>query len=324
MITRLQKTMFLLWLFTVASTFLFSENNDLENRKPRICELIPDTWIEYPAVEPAIPLDYVLESIDRTGYALWGKEKDVKAIARVASPEEELVPGSGVFALRLTTVTQTGPDTFSSDEKDLRSYLSSIHAADVEISKTKWGEYPVFSYTATICEGFRARAAWVGLNSPNGWVVFVRLIPSSNQHEDELLWHDFVTNTSQLSERDLIRAHGMEMHEGYTLYSRVSEGIIFFAEKRASDNTLAVMVKPGASHIEMTISGVHEGYMGTTWKNGEPCTKIVGSITEKHEKGQNIIDTVITVLTKEVDEFSFDLNKSSHEENTVIVIEKAG
>lgn len=305
------------YLFTICSIFIFLMVTPVESSTPRIRQLIPDEWLYLPCIEPAIPSDYVASKPDRSfNYGmsiLWGKEAD---FAKFMNDQIEAI-NSPLFRVQYSlNVAQTGPDSFSGEE-DLKKELSNAKFKEFSIDKFKWGEYPVQAIRGVDPKGKPFYMTWIGLNSET-MVLMIHLIPSHDKAESDKVWDTFITKTKYLSEPACFIARGMDMQDGYTNYSSGTAQLKVYAEKRDSDGKLAIKVVPVSPNTTFAFSNIYEARMGSTWKYNEPCVKVSGIITEKSDKfGTNIIDSVITILTKPVKEFSFPTDES--EESTTIL-----
>ena len=91
-----------------------------------------------------------------------------------------------------------GTDAFT-NEKDLVVTLSGLGLKKVKSAKTKWGAYPVLSMTGERPDGSPAFAAWIGINSPDGWTILVDYrVPKGAGHptkEETRIWETFLNNT---------------------------------------------------------------------------------------------------------------------------------
>lgn len=291
---------------------------------PRIRELIPKGWLAYPAIDPAIPENYVGGSLetnhnfDEASRILWGEKRDVEMFAKDQTAQIK----HPVFYLRhASDFYQNGPNSFSG-EKSIADLLKKSGVKNTKTEKMQWGEYPVLACENKLPDGSITRFAWIGVNS-DGHVLMVNIFspkPSSVQGEKQTqeVWDKFLHQSRQLEEREFFIARGMDMRDGYTNYTSGTASLKAIAEKRKSDDKLAVLIRPMSPGISFNISGVEEGLMGSKWKHLELCTKIYGQITEKNGNTTNIIDVVITVLTKSVEEYSFNMDKTNHPLNTVI------
>ena len=172
-----------------------------EEKSLRIQELIPETWFEYPAIEPALPDSYVLGPKEVYGYSIWGESKDVEAYCKTPNCETK----RPIFLLRHAYDTiQTGPDSFSNEE-NISNVLGSIGVRNIQTTKLKWGNYPVL-----VVEGTNAdkpiRFAMIGLNSPNRFVILIRFFSTANEEDSSEIWNTFLRDTRQLDEKEFIKA----------------------------------------------------------------------------------------------------------------------
>ena len=280
----------------------------------RIQELIPEDWIEFPAISPAIPSNYVLGTLNETGHALWGTKEDIAIFTGIESPIE-----SELITLRHSwEVVQVGPTTFSL-EKEIEQEFRRLGVKNLKMEKIKWGNYPVLSVEGLRPDGTSMHTAWVGLNSESGATILMNLYLPKNSDNSCPIWKNLLSHTRQLSEPEFFRAMGMDMKEGYTIYKTGSASLKVTVEKRIMDDLLAVMIEPLSPKTTYAIESVDEIPMVTEWKNGEPCTKIYGTMTEKDGKyGTCIVEYVISVFKKRIDNFSFDLDPNNHPEGVVI------
>lgn len=277
----------------------------------RIRELIPESWVICPAIEPAIPTHYVLAEIG--GHAVWGTKEDIA----ICEKEAEKIQ-SELISFRHTDVLQTGPNTFSM-EKELEQTFVQMGVKEFKATKLSQGKYPVLAIEGLRPDNTRIHAAWVGLNSPDGLTIFMNLFLPRNFDKSPTVWNTLLAKTEQLNEADFIRAQGMDMQEGYTTYSLATASVKATVEKRISDSLVAVMIEPLSPMTTYEIENIEEYLMGTEWKYKEPCTKIFGKMKQSECKYGTIVDlTVITVLTKNVNEFSFSLDQDKHPKGTIV------
>ncbi|MBS0637682.1 MAG: hypothetical protein JSS12_09230, partial [Verrucomicrobia bacterium] len=159
--------------FHTVVLMLFSSGLFSETQKPlRIRELIPECWVVYPAIEPALPSDYVLADAFTHGY--WGTKEDI-AICETAIEKIQ----SELISFRHSDAVQTGPNTFSI-EKDLEQSFLQLGVRELKVKKLSWGKYPVLAIEGLRPNNTRMRAAWVGLNSPDGLTMFMLLHQPKN------------------------------------------------------------------------------------------------------------------------------------------------
>ncbi|MCE5293226.1 MAG: hypothetical protein LLF94_01255 [Chlamydiales bacterium] len=293
---------------------LLSGNLAFAEQKPlRIQELIPESWMEFPAIEPAIPSTYVLAEVE--GYAIWALKEDV---ANIEKGDEDLVKSTVIILRHSDGLKQTGPHSFS-NVKELKQSFKKKGMKNLKTKKLSWGSYPVLAIEGIGPDGTIMKAAWVGLNTEGGLVMFMRACFPKNKDKNSV-WGNFISSTKQLPEPDFFRAKGMDMQDGYTIYTYATAKVKVTAEKRTSDGLLVLMFEPLSSKTTYKFESTKEKLLDTNWKNKEPCLKIGGRLTQvEGYYGTLISDMVLTVLPKEVTEFSFDIDQEKHPTNTVIV-----
>ncbi|MCE5293865.1 MAG: hypothetical protein LLF94_04560 [Chlamydiales bacterium] len=294
---------------------LFSMNLVLAEQKPlRIQELIPENWMEFPAIEPAIPSNYILAEVE--GYTIWALKEDV---ANFEKGGEDLVTSTVIILRHTDGLKQTGPNSFS-NVKEIKQTFKKMGMKNLKSKKLSWGSYPVFAVEGIRPDGTIMKAAWIGLNTEEGLVMFMRAFFPKNKDINSI-WSNFISNTKQLPEPDFFRAKGMDMQDGYTIYTYATAKVKVTAEKRISDGLLALKFEPLSSKTTYKVESTKEQLLDTNWKNKEPCIKIEGRLTQVDGYyGTLVNDMVLTVLPKQVTEFSFDIDQEKHPTNTVIVI----
>jgi hypothetical protein len=119
-----------------------------------------------------------------------------------------------------------------------------------------------------------------------------------------------------------LEAFAFRRGSSHTIYKSGAASLKVYAEKRQNDNKLGILVSPLTPNTTFCLSNVDEVCMGSKWKYGEACVKVNGCITKKDGNMTNKINCVITVLTKDVEIFSFDTDKKNHPLNTVIHIQE--
>lgn len=270
---------------------------------PRICALIPDTWVEFPAIAPAIPADYIMMRYDNLMSIAWGAKEDLDGYKM---EEAQNPPNRAIFLLNHSTEQQTGPNSFSFTKK---SFIQEMQKAGVKVTRARnarWGEYPLFIYEGNGPRGQCLRSIWVGLNSPDGWVLHISMIPTKNRMEDEKLWNRFVEDTKTLSGAEYFQAYGSDMKDGMTTHWCAKAAVKAQAERRSKDKKLAIKVIPLNEYTTFQVHKSLQTIMSGGWRNGDPVTKIYGTMTYKSDQYNNQINAVVNVFTKEVSEFSFE------------------
>ncbi len=306
-------------LFTVLTLSVASAHaGNVDDQSLRIQTLVPDSWIELPAIEPAIPSHFVAGEWSEFDRVLWGTQEDVAIFNGIEAPIK-----SELISLRHSSDTvQIGPNEFSG-ERQLAQTLRQMGLKHVRVQKLRWGPYPVLALEAVAPNGRILRNAWVGLNSENGWTIFFEHFAPQHDERCCRVWNNFLHNTVALGEYDTIRLHGQTLKDGYTIYKAATAKLRVTAERRRSDQLLAVMIEPLTPNTSYRANDIAQGQIGLQWKYGAPCTKIYGVTTEQDGKyGTSIVDGVITVLTKDVDTFSFDVDPSHHAQDVLIYSSK--
>jgi hypothetical protein len=301
-----------------ASEVFTSEVFASEGEEPtplRIQELIPGSWVEYPAIDPAIPEDFVMRQMDDGMGIVWGSETDLDLM----DEDEAKSFSKGIFVLKHSTERQTGPSSFSFKKKELIQEMNKIGYKVVNARITKWGDYPVFNYEGISTTGDILRTLWVGLNSPERKVLSISLISTSNRNRDEKLWNKFVNDTKELTGKDYLLSRGVEMNDGCTTYTCSIAAVEAKVEKRSGDRKLAIMVKPLNDKTTFTVQKTEQSIMAGPWRHADHTTKIYGTLTYEDGNYKNVYSAVIMVFNKSVNDFSFSLDKFDHGNTTVIL-----
>ena len=160
-------------------------------------------------ITPALPANYIVVSIwpetKRTREfnmeegVIWAPERTArhfefgadKTLANAKDP---------MFYVRLSeTVSQMpGTDKFKGEERMVAA-LTSSGVKNVKSSKTKWGHYPVLALTGQAKSGVAMFTAFLGINSPDGWVIAINYrVPTAKGHptdEEKKIWERFLNET---------------------------------------------------------------------------------------------------------------------------------
>ena len=273
----------------------------------RIASLFPRYMVARLAVEPAIPENFVLVEDPKSDRFFWGVKEEI----------QPALPNYGASALKTAafrlylsdSCAQTGPDSLSTTSSELEKMAKSLGVRNVSITTTKWGNYPVLSVKGKVSDKKLFRLAYIGLNCPDGWVMVASLVhPDREGHpnkQDEQLWDDFIKNTKALSEPDFFIVHGQDLQPGYTILEHVGFKMTVVAEKRKNDNQLQIVLLPHPPGVSYTFDHLEEVLMGAQWNYGAPLVKLFGTLNLSHNEGWSVhTDEVISVLVKDVDEFS--------------------
>jgi hypothetical protein len=276
-------------------SFIFKVPAD-EN--PRIMDLMPN-FVEIPAINPAIPDDFVAISPPKhLDWIYWGP-KDV-LLAYFKDPKSLSQP---ILRLRLShNVSQTGPSQFSDEDRLLT-------LPGITQQKLQWGTYPVQAvrYQANDHLILLAR---VGLNSlAQDTLLFQMLYPVQNDSLKQKaleLWDRFMTQTSALSEQDILKVKGHDLNDGYTIVTINGTKLKVTAEQRVKDGKLRIAAIPLESDVKLKPKKVVKGLMECQWKHGEPLAKVYGTITSHNDQrlGTVVQEQVTDVLIRSVEQFS--------------------
>lgn len=273
----------------------------------RIQELVPSSWIEYPMVSPALPPNYHAREWSPTEQVIWGTEED---LAKIPGTPEGFGNLSELLVLGHSgDVAQIGPQEFSC-EPHLPQLVEAIGLQNFKSEKLQWGDYPVLAIEGELPDGRTFRVCWIGLNSPYGLAICVQHYHPEGANLSSQVWSDFLHQTTQLPDYEIFKAQGLDLNEGYTIYTAGEVSFKVIAERRTADGLLAILIEPLTPGAAFEVKEVGEARMGSKWKYGEPCTKIAGVLTEETGDSRTHYG-VVTVLTKEVNDFSFPLDKRS-------------
>ena len=208
-----------------------------EERTFRIAELIPDSWAHCPAVEPALPDDFIAqERIDLV--VAWGKQSDVETFLK----QEGLHNTSEMITAALSTeVFQFGTTNVFSCEGTLEMELQRNGHTLLSSKKLTWGEYPLYVVEALFNDTIPIHIGYLGLNDPSGQTIrFIHYPPQQDKKKRDV-WEAFLYKTKPLKEYDLFCLNGTYMQDGYTYYQWKDATMKFVAEKRKRDGRIAIM-----------------------------------------------------------------------------------
>ncbi|CAN5755758.1 hypothetical protein BH09VER1_BH09VER1_12690 [soil metagenome] len=158
---------------------------------------------------PAVPADFIVVSLwpktktttefNMEEGVMWAPERtahhfEIGADDNIATAKDPL------FYVRLSkTVSQVpGTDKFKGEE-NMAATLTSSGVKNVKIRKTKWGDFPVLALTGQAKSGLAMFTAFLGINSPDGWVIAINYrIPTAKGHptdEEKKIWERFLNET---------------------------------------------------------------------------------------------------------------------------------
>lgn len=274
--------------------------------KPRIFELIPGMEESFCPllIEPALPEDYVTYAIGEDFWnaeVLWGCKATLEKFKMALEENRADIAleqlKNPIICVFLTT-GQTGPDSFQIEYDD-ESFI---------LHKNEWAQkqttYPILEVEGRDSEGKKVHTAYVGLNDPDGHVMQFNFIYPQAQDapspEELQIWNHFLTHTKVLPERDLLKAKGIELHKGYTVYKQPGGiKVKILVEKRKSSRQFRIVAEPLNEETFISIQNIHETPLETEWHNGEPAIFISCNV----RAGNTIQTTEIPVAYKLVEEF---------------------
>jgi hypothetical protein len=266
----------------------------------RIDALIPKSHTPWClAVEPALPAHFVAlgekNEVNPLEWLYWGPEEVVKAYLQDPASLSSPIIGVKIAA----QFAQRQPGVL--DEAAIRQRLG--EGEDVTLRFGNWGAYP-YCVVSALCQGKQAHMAYVGLNAADGAVLFLTLrTPSKDPSAAQALWNNFFQNTKQLPLPLFFKAHGQEMHPGYTIVRILDRTIKVVAERRTSDQKIQFAVIPEDGTVTFEYAHAFEGQMGADWHLGEPLLKITGAYVV--DEGWLHQSMTTSVLIQDVEQFSF-------------------
>ncbi len=169
-----------------------------------------------------------------------------------------------------------------------------------------WGHYPYCIMQGT-CENHKIDTAFIGLNHESGAVFRVFLFqPKNTSPEIEIkarnLWKTFFEQTKMLPEPLLYKAHGQELHTGFTLLKILDRTVKVTAERRKSDRCIRLTVEPDSPQTEFKLEATSTIFKGKEWRLGDPLLKLKGAYIL--DKGWVHLSMMTSIFLNEVDEFT--------------------
>jgi hypothetical protein len=279
---------------------LFSEEIDV-TQPLRIKKFLSKEDLFTLAIDPYIPENFIAMgksgTISYYDWVYWGPKKVLDDYFR---DEQSLsVP---ILRVKLTcNIAQKNRGSL--DENEFKECAKSLKDSTVNFGK--WGSYPFCLISAKDYNGLQQNIAYVGLNDESGSILMFHLIipQKSNIEASALkLWRNFFKKSKELPEPLFFKAHGQEMHPGYTVLEVAGHKIMAMAEKRKSDHKIQFAFIPLDKNMEFKLKLAFINSMGSKWRNQEPVLKIKGTCII--DNGWLNYENTVTVLLKEVDEFS--------------------
>lgn len=295
------KRLALPFFLCIISFFSLKAQEDL-----RIQKLLPELPAPL-AIHPAIPQNFIALSPggppDLCYWTYWGPKEVLEEFF-----EDHTALKKPILRFKLSgTIAEADPG----------KYLSGHSEENINEKELKWGPYPV--YASSLPSKRPEYNAWIGLNSPEGWILQANLVyPEKESHPSKEaldLWNTFLEHTKPLSDPLFLKAHGQELKIGSTTLQIDGTKVILLAERRSSDKKLQVVVIPLDDHLDFQLKKVSLGTMGESWHYGEPLAKISARLTKKD---QFMTEKVISVLIKTVSDFSLDADLLKRKEGIIV------
>lgn len=265
-------------------------------------------------IDPSIPDDFVVLSPNRDGGPsligeldddnfYWGRKNVL--LSYFQNPSNLSEP---IFRFGLSPyIAQPNYGYF--DEEALKkecTKFSKSTQAELFLDFNRWQDTPYFIVRGVL-KDTKMYAAYIGLNHESGAVLHLHLLlpqnatPQIHQQASEL-WEKFFHNSKPLPEPLFYKAHGQELHTGFTLVRILDRTIKIIAERRKSDRHLRFAVIPLDPDVEFKFDSSEITYKGREWRFGDSVFKIKG--VYYIDKGWVTLCTTNSVFIKDVDEFS--------------------
>ncbi|MCH9625630.1 MAG: hypothetical protein S4CHLAM123_08060 [Chlamydiales bacterium] len=286
--------------------YLFSNGSqEIFNREDFKClQLIPEL-VNPLAVEFAVPNNFVAKSLigepNPCDWIYWGP---AEVLAKYFNNPDSL--DQPLIRLKLST------NVLQSEMHN----LSALKAAGIETlssSKLNWGMYPLQEVEIKIDDTY-VYTAWVGFNDPNETTLIFNLVYPKNKpsKQDLNFWRTFLKKTTQLPEQQLYAVLGQELQQGLTIATCNAAWntakIKAVAERRREDGKLQIALIPISNNLEIQCTEFEKGFKGGEWEMGKPLVKLYCQVIENVNKNYtNHFSKVISILEKEVEDFSFSI-----------------
>lgn len=271
-----------------------------ERAPPRIVSLFLNT-IHVPAVEPALPEDFIAmrsPNPDDPKY-YWGRQDALEYFFETG----DIADSVPIISARISDTLPQSSLNKDTVVQFIRKELIWIGVRNPKVEFSEWGSYPVVGMELT-SEGNKVLFAWVGMNRPTGEsLVLTYHFAKGGNHptrDERRLWDTFINKTKVLPAPLNYQAQGLDLHEGYTVFSNGLAKIRAIAEKRKRDGVELIAMQPLNTQTTFTFQNLTRGKMNGDWKRNQPLVKIHGKIGADEAS----FDQTMVVLIKDVDEFS--------------------
>jgi hypothetical protein len=182
----------------LAFTFRLLANAAQPDSVRTVAELLPDSVTEKVQLKFHLPADFVVRDADDASKGLdgagllWASPKTIEQAKQTKKLSH--LPGP----LFLVKISDNVAQTFKkfTVEANLKEALP---LRELTTKKLTWGKHPVLSFKGIREDGTVATGAWLGLNTQEGWTVFIdfrgrtqdnKLLP-----EDQQIWDDLLSRT---------------------------------------------------------------------------------------------------------------------------------
>lgn len=292
------------YLLTALLLNIHSYSEDVDVTQPiRINQLIPiDLTPITLAIEPSLPDNFVglrdPEEMDDFELTCWGPEEVIRAYLKDSKSLEEPI----IFVKLSECFRQ--PSFGTLDENAIKEGFANNKSIQASCTLGNWGDYPYCVISGTINKR-PLHMVYVGSNELGGVVLSFLFITPKIPNGEALtlkLLDKFIKETKPLPEPLLFKAHGQELHPGYTIVDVATRKIKVIAEKRKSDSQVRFAVIPEDLNVCFKFESALIGIMEANWHNQEPLLKIKGSYIINNGWVTNFQTT--SILIKEVDEFT--------------------
>jgi hypothetical protein len=169
-----------------------------------------DNWfpgmLHPPHVTLKLPADFTLVSAspgdewNMYDGVIWAPTRSAAIYAHLKEKKFEKLQDPLIFVHLSSDVAQMeGTDNFTV-EKDLDAMVKATGVRKSATDKHRWGKYPVLEWTGERPNGHPIYAAWVGINSPDGWTIFIDYrVPAGEGHPTEAeraVWTNLMKDTT--------------------------------------------------------------------------------------------------------------------------------
>lgn len=317
----MRKTLFLCALTLIFSTPTFSS-------PLRIQELLPNpNWFVQLAIDPALPPEFVArllpnsEESDASRYC-WAEPQVAEKYAAtgvVTGPLFAVFLSKGV--LKKADGTLTGEEGL---DQQIQQLSESLGVGKFLLNKKRffWGLHPVFALITQLPEPIgKMRMVWIGNPVDEHVLCLMFRYPSGSpekEREAEQIWEDFLHQTKELQGGDYFRALGHDMQMGSTVRHTGPLKIKVSVELRSKDNQLLYVVEPLSEGTTYQLREAVLTRMTTPWHFGHSILKVSGRGILEAEGHHVVFDEVISVLVKEVEQFSMNLQHLRQRKEVVV------